>query len=81
MASHTLCCEVKSHVRCEDETVPVGTLVCVTGEDFFATVAGRLGIVIAHRAARMGDLNVVLVGDRHIVARTDQLTLVAESGE
>ena len=60
-----------------EDTLPVGTLVCVTGDDFFATCAGNIGIVVGHRVSKLCDWHLVLVGSDKILARADQLTLVA----
>ena len=59
------------------DTFPVGALVCITGDDFFATCAGNIGIVVDHKVGKMGDWNMVLVDGVKILARTDQLTLVS----
>jgi hypothetical protein len=52
----------------------------ITGEDFFATCAGNIGIVVKLVVAKAGDLHVVLVNGSMIAARADQLTLVTNSG-
>lgn len=49
----------------------------VTGEDFFATCAGNIGIVVGHMVSKMGDWHIVLVDGHKIMARPDQVTLVA----
>lgn len=59
------------------DTFPIGALVCVTGDDFFATCAGNYGIVIDHKVGKMGDWNLVLVNGVKILARGDQLTMVS----
>ena len=61
------------------DTIPIGSLVLITGEDFFATCAGNFGIVVGHKVSKMGDWHLVLVGGHKILARPDQLTEVAPS--
>lgn len=48
----------------------------ITGEDFFATCAGNIGIVVEHMASKMGDWHIVLIDGHKIMARPDQVTLV-----
>lgn len=66
-------------MQSSSETLPIGALVQVTGEDFFATCAGNIGIVIGHLVAKMGDWHIVLIDGRKIMARPDQITLVSLS--
>ena len=63
------------------DTFPIGPLVQVTGEDFFATCAGNFGIVIGHMVSKMGDWHIVLVDGHKIMARPDQVTLVENSAQ
>jgi hypothetical protein len=67
-------------VQTNSEALPIGSLVMITGEDFFATCAGNIGIVVKLVVAKAGDLHVVLVNGSMIAARADQLTLVTNSG-
>lgn len=61
------------------DRIPVGTLVRVVGEDFFAWCGGELGVVTGHSASRICELNIVLVERGIIHARGDQLVVVKKS--
>jgi len=63
-------------VQSNSDTFPIGSLVMITGEDFFATCAGNIGIVVEHMVSKMGDWHIVLVDGHKIMARPDQVTLV-----
>ena len=67
-------------MQTNSESLPIGSLVMITGEDFFATCAGNIGIVVKLVVAKAGDLHVVLVNGSMIAARADQLTPVSNSG-
>ncbi len=66
-------------MQSRSDTLPVGTLVMITGEDFFATCAGNFGIVVGHLMSKMGDWHIVLVDGHKIMARPDQVTPVEPS--
>lgn len=63
-------------MQSSSDTFPIGALVQVTGEDFFATCAGNIGIVVGHMVSKMGDWHIVLVDGHKIMARPDQVALV-----
>jgi hypothetical protein len=67
-------------VQTSSEEILIGSLVMITGEDFFATCAGNIGIVVKQVVAKAGDLHIVLVNGSMITARADQLTPVSNSG-
>jgi hypothetical protein len=58
--------------------IPVGTLVRIVGEDYFAWCGGDLGVVTGHSRSRTCDLIIVLVERGIIHAREDQLIVVRE---
>ena len=63
------------------EIHPIGALVMITGEDFFASCAGNIGIVVGHMVSKMGDWHIVLVDGHKILARPDQVTPVADCAQ
>ena len=70
---------VVSCVQSNSDTFPIGALVVVTGEDFFATCAGNMGLVVGHLVSNMGDWHIVLIDGCKIMARPDQITLMEHS--